>query len=227
MANTIANVLGTALLATGLLASSADRASAAFVGAACTTSTGVSYNGAAYTACSGSYSGNLTPTAATSLLNNDGGTLSPSGVDNLLFGGITDWTYDKKINTGATPVIENGTNILGFNINPTGSGITSGQWGFTNANYHGPVVLELKGSTYVSYYYFASITGANSMLGNWNMAGVATNPDNGGNPGLSHASLFYSASANSVPEPLTILGSLAALGIGSQLRRTKKDSEVG
>jgi hypothetical protein len=242
-------VLGTSVLASSIVALSPTVANAAFVGVTCAADVSVTYGGASETACTGSYEGNLTPVQATNLLNGTGtatlsGNVVPNttidgGVNGLPFGNITDWVFDRKINTSSTGgTIEDGANLLGFLITPA-TGTTSGQWGFTNTSYTGPIALELKGSTFLSYYFFNSIQGAVTALGQWQMGGVAQgdikrrgeiiglNPNQ--LPGLSHASLFYSASAypddpESVPEPLTILGTVLGGGAAWRMRKKLMDS---
>lgn len=197
MTNRFSVLVGSSVLAAGMISVSATNANAL----ACSTGT-VTYNGAAYNSCTGALSGNLNPSQETAYLN--------SGV----FASITDWVFDKKINTPGS--VENGTNFLSFSITPTG-GATSGDWGFSNTSYTGPVVLALKASQGRSYYYFSSIQGANSLLGDWNTNGTSTN--NQGSPqNLSHASLFYAESA-AVPEPLTMLGVGAAAGFGAFFKK--------
>ncbi|GFE68550.1 PEP-CTERM sorting domain-containing protein [Chroococcus sp. FPU101] len=200
MTNRFSVLVGSSVLAAGMITFSATDANAL----ACSAGS-VTYNGAAYNSCQGAFSGNLNPTQETSFLNDSGG----------LFAGITDWIYDRKINTPGS--VENGANFLGFSITPT-TGSTSGQWGFSNTSYTGPVVLALKAGQGRSYYYFSSITGANSLLGDWNTNGTSTN--NSGRPqNLSHASLFYVEPSAAVPEPLTMLGVGAAAGFGAFFKK--------
>ncbi len=143
-----------------------------------------------------------TPTGALNYLNNG------------VFNGITNWIFNSKIEVGASP---SGSNFLGFNIALQDE--SSGQWGFSNTNYTGPIVLELKASNYAAYYYFQSLTGAASLLGQWNTAGVTTG-SNGQIAGLSHASLFYTQPRTTpVPEPLGMLGTVVATGVGLGLKR--------
>ncbi len=206
----VPTLVGSAVLATGALGLSALDAEAFVLSSlACTNGT-VTYDGSGFTQCAGAYASqpgdNFNPTSERNLLNSA----------NL--GGINNWTWDKKIETPGSG--DNGTNILGFSITPT-NGATSGQWGFTNMSYNGPIVLSLKSSTRISFYYFASITGNNSLLGSWNTNGVSLNPQ--GNPqGLSHASLYYVNDPDNfepVPEPLTMLGVGAAVGFGSFFKK--------
>ena len=122
--------------------------------------------------------------------------------------------------------------MLGFTINPQTGDINSGTWGFSNDNYQGPIALELKAGNFLSYYFFEDITGGFDGL--WNTIGVAKAQEGNGDPlGLSHASLFYVEDGftpppgPAVPEPMTILGTGMALGLGTlfQKQRSKQKKQ--
>nr|WP_293099236.1 PEP-CTERM sorting domain-containing protein [Okeania sp. SIO2F4] len=168
MNKTFSTLIGSSILCSAAsMLMMAPAQGAAFVAANCADG-GVTYNGIGDISCT-NQENNANPTQATNYLN--GG----------VFSGIDNWIFDSKVEGTSG----NTNNFLGFEI------ASNGTWGFSNTNYTGPIVLELKGSTFRSYHYFDNITGANSLQGEWDMAGVAKKKKGSGNPGLSHASLFY------------------------------------
>lgn len=103
---------------------------------------------------------------------------------------------------------------MGVTLNVDSIQDTSGSWSATGLNYDlYKYVAVLKGGPTFSAYKIA--TGTTS--GTWNTDGIVTGGGQAG-PGLSHMT-FYKMDATPVPEPLTILGSATALGIGGLLKR--------
>ncbi len=217
-------------LAMGLGISSNSAASAmGFSGVSCTATSQTSYKSSAAAECSGSHEGNFNPQDAVNFLNGAGPTSLSNPISGPIFGNISNWQFDKKINTPGTA--ENGTNILGFSITPT-TGSTSGTWGFTDTRLLN-IVLELKGANFLSFYYWEGISGESTLEGLWDTLGVAQRTqkdDTINSPDLSHASLFFSQGTptggpiTAVPEPSSILGSIAFLGIGGFLCYRRKQT---
>jgi len=98
----------------------------------------------------------------------------------------------------------------------------SGGWSLTGVDTSN-LMIVLKGGLSFSAY---ELNGATS--GNWNTLGIEKgngNPE----PGLSHFTVYQAPQdAEPVPEPLTILGSATALGIGGLLKRqqSKKNNKA-
>ncbi len=90
----------------------------------------------------------------------------------------------------------------------TGGG-TSGGWTLTGVDTSNLMVVLKGGNSFSAY----ELNGATS--GDWNTLGLEKGNGEPG-PGLSHFTVYE---AEPVPEPLTILGSATALGIGGLLKR--------
>ena len=109
----------------------------------------------------------------------------------------------------------------------TGGG-TSGGWSLTGIDFSTTdIMVALKGGPSFSAYKLDGVT----TSGSWNTDGI----ENGGgnpNPGLSHFTVYQApkpvTDPEAVPEPLTILGSATALGIGGLLKRqqSKKNNKT-
>ena len=122
---------------------------------------------------------------------------------NGLFG-ITDWGTEIKVDASSGTTTSNGITL---NVTDNG-GASSGTWslsGISLNNYNIMAVLK-GGPTFTAYL-------LDSLNGTWNNQDLLTdgqNPSRGA--GLSHFSVY--TSAKPVPEPLTILGTGLALGLG-------------
>jgi hypothetical protein len=127
---------------------------------------------------------------------------SASEID-LIFGGS--WMEVAKVEG-------NGDTVNGLTVNDVGQ--TSGTWSALGLNYslYDYVAVIKAGNSFSAYKLTDDTFG-----GNWDTLGVEPN-NNENFPGLSHFTL-YKADATPVPEPLTILGSATALGIGGLLKR--------
>jgi len=108
----------------------------------------------------------------------------------------------------------------------TGGG-TSGGWSLTGVDFNtSNIMVVLKGGPSFSSYL---LDGATS--GTWNTDGVVNGGGQSG-PGLSHFTVYQApkpvTDPEAVPEPLTILGSATALGIGGLLKRqqSKKNNKA-
>ena len=132
---------------------------------------------------------------------------------NDIFGGL--WEQVAKVEA------ETGDTVNGLTVNDIGD--TSGTWSATGLNYSlYDYVAVIKAGNSFSAYKLADGT----FSGNWNTSGVKP-VGNGNTPDLSNLAL-YKADAEPVPEPLTILGSATALGIGGLLKRqqSKKNNKA-
>jgi len=93
---------------------------------------------------------------------------------------------------------------------------TDGFWSISGLT--SPFMIALKGADSYSTYYMDGST----TSGSWNTAGLFKGNGQPG-PGLSHFSVYVSRDAlpptQEVPEPMTILGSAAALGFGAMFKR--------
>ncbi|MEQ9622059.1 PEP-CTERM sorting domain-containing protein [Coleofasciculus chthonoplastes] len=121
-----------------------------------------------------------------------------------IFGGL--WEQVSKVESGTTSGV--------LTVNSLGQ--TSGTWSVSGIGDLSGYVAVIKAGNSFSAYKLGSATS-----GNWDTLGVE--PVGGGNtPGLSHFTLY-----KPVPEPLTILGSATALGIGGLLKRqqSKKNNK--
>ncbi|MFP4122824.1 PEP-CTERM sorting domain-containing protein [Coleofasciculus sp.] len=107
----------------------------------------------------------------------------------------------------------------------TGGG-TSGGWSLTGIDFSTTnIMVALKGGNSFSAYKLDGV-----ISGNWNTDGLVNG--GGGHPGLSHFTVYQApkpvTDPEAVPEPLTILGSATALGIGGLLKRqqSKKNNKA-
>jgi hypothetical protein len=107
----------------------------------------------------------------------------------------------------------------------TGSGQT-GTWNFAQG-FSGPAAVAVKAGNSYSLYFFADV--AEAYSGTFATGGVNTVGKKGNTPGLSHLSVFTAQrpstpppTAQSVPEPASILGLLAIGGLGIGLKRQRQ-----
>jgi len=131
--------------------------------------------------------------------------------------GVDAWSELFKVDS------DSGTN---GGLEVTGGG-TSGGWSLTGIDFNtSNIMVVLKGGPSFSAYL---LDGATS--GSWNTDGVVNGGGNPG-PGLSHVTVYQAPKPvqdpEAVPEPLTILGSATALGIGGLLKRqqSKKNNKA-
>ncbi|MEQ9235061.1 PEP-CTERM sorting domain-containing protein [Coleofasciculus sp. E2-BRE-01] len=131
--------------------------------------------------------------------------------------GVDAWSQLFKVDD------DSGTN---GGLNVTGGG-TSGGWSLTGIDFNtSNIMVVLKGGNSFSSYL---LDGATS--GSWNTNGVVKGNGQPG-PGLSHFTVYEApkpvTDPEAVPEPLTILGSATALGIGGLLKRqqSKKNNKA-
>jgi hypothetical protein len=150
-----------------------------------------------YTACQGAYE---LARGENDVTNGDSSNVVTQLLNEAdIFGqGIADWTFLSKTDTP--------------------SGGTSGVIDladFLKTGYD--VAISFKAADSFSIYWWAGDLGTD--LVSWSTAGTATN-DNGRVQGLSHYSVYY----RPVPEPLTLLGTAAALGLGAVMRRRTEEA---
>ncbi|MEQ9622934.1 PEP-CTERM sorting domain-containing protein [Coleofasciculus chthonoplastes] len=166
-------------------------------------------NFTSYTDCGGFFDGNGGNAG-------DDGVAAITGNDDAsdigaIFGGL--WEQVSKVESGTTSGV--------LTVNSVGQ--TSGTWSATGLNYslYDYVAVIKAGNSFSAY----KLTDATTS-GNWDTLGVEP-VGNNNTPGLSHLTL-YKADAEPVPEPLTILGSATALGIGGLLKRqqSKKNNKA-
>lgn len=147
-----------------------------------------------------------------------------SGNDNLiqdtvmsaLSGYASGWTYDTADKSDAT-----GNGV--FTSNP---GASAGTLTFDSPVF-GIFAVVLKSATASSVFVFDGGTTGIGSFG-FTMDGVSVNRQ-GIAQGLSHASFYRSATTSfvpptPVPEPLTLLGTAAALGLGAVMRRRTENA---
>jgi hypothetical protein len=165
-----------------------------------------------YTDCAGFFdgnNGNAGDDGIAAITGND----KASDID-LIFGG----SWMEVVKAGSGLASENDVTLTVGNF-----GTIGGTWSATGLNYnlYDYVAVIKAGNSFSAYQLANGTTG-----GDWDTLGVE--PVGGGNtPGLSHMTL-YKADAEPVPEPLTILGSATALGIGGLLKRqqSKKNNKA-
>ncbi|MEQ9357019.1 PEP-CTERM sorting domain-containing protein [Coleofasciculus chthonoplastes] len=131
--------------------------------------------------------------------------------------GVDAWSQLFKVDN------DSGTN---GGLNVTGGG-TSGGWSLTGIDFNtSNIMVVLKGGNSFSSYLLDGVTS-----GSWNTDGVVKGNGRPG-PGLSHFTVYQAPKPvqdpQDVPEPLTILGSATALGIGGLLKRqqSKKNNKA-
>lgn len=161
-------------------------------------------NFTSYTVCGGYFDGND----------------KASDID-AIFGGS--WMEVAKVEE------KTGKTVNGLTVNDVG--LTSGTWSATGLNYNlfDYVAVIKAGNSFSAYQLANSTTG-----GNWDTLGVKPvgNSNKPNTPGLSHFTVYQASKPvtdpEAVPEPLTILGSATALGIGGLLKRqqSKKNNKA-
>ncbi|MGA1627125.1 MAG: PEP-CTERM sorting domain-containing protein [Prochlorothrix sp.] len=181
----------------------ADLTQAAMVGGECGSTEITEVMTGEYLACSGAYEGNDSNDQV-NVMN----ALASLGSDLGLTG---DWGYDAADKSDA-----DGNGV--FTSNPD---ISSGTLSFDSPMY-GIFAVALKAADYYSIFVFDGGTTGISTF-NFTTDGVALNSNSGDGADLSHAT-FYSYNAKPVPEPLTLLGTAAALGIGAVMRRRTEEA---
>ncbi|MBD1911634.1 PEP-CTERM sorting domain-containing protein [Leptolyngbya sp. FACHB-16] len=165
-------------------------------------------------ACQGPISGNDTGAQGTAE-----GSLDAGLFQSLV--GSGDWSLGGKS--------DGGSNTYGFFANNNNS---QGSWGFSSP-FSGSFALSLKAGTSYSLYLFNNVS--NFTTGSFNTIGVALDGSGRAGRGLSHASLFvFKPSQTSgggggqpVPEPLTVLGTVMAAGMGYGIKRKKIQAKRG
>lgn len=126
------------------------------------------------------------------------------------------WTEGPKVDTpsGATNV----ANGLSLALTYT-DGTKSGGWSLSGIDSSiNRLVVAIKGGTKASYYIFTRATGLadGAISGTWSYDALAPQ-------GVSNFTVYTS---EDVPEPLTILGTLAAAGIGYGLKRRRDAAQT-
>ncbi|MEQ8996600.1 MAG: PEP-CTERM sorting domain-containing protein [Coleofasciculus sp. B1-GNL1-01] len=146
--------------------------------------------------------------------------------DNKLFG-IDTWSQLFKVDSSSG--VDGGLNVTAdtYDEEEEEKEAISGTWSLADVDFNtSNIMVVLKGGPSFSAY---KLNGATS--GRWNTDGVVNGGDNPG-PGLSHVTVYQAPkdiqNAEPVPEPLTILGSATALGIGGLLKRqqSKKNNKA-
>ncbi|MEQ8386412.1 MAG: PEP-CTERM sorting domain-containing protein [Coleofasciculus sp. A1-SPW-01] len=196
----VPSVLAAAGIAVASSAFSPAQAALTSLGTTCNTS-----NVGGSILCEGAFSGNDSSTEVN---------------DNKIFGFDT-WSQLFKVDdsSGSTG---------GLTVDLTNSGDeTEGTWSLTGVDFStSNIMLVLKGGNSFSSYL---LDGATS--GSWNTNGILKGNDKPG-PDLSHFTVYQAPKPvqdpEAVPEPLTILGSATALGIGGLLKRqqSKKNNKA-
>jgi hypothetical protein len=172
----------------------------------------------AFTDCVGSFQ--LGP-SENDVTNGDPGNLASQILATGVFGNITNWTFNEKINDNGTTT---GTDPLGFNWTNVGSGQTSGAFNFSNLTpATTALAISLKSGRGFSMYYLPAGTLLNSTV-SWDTLGVSTNRQ--GNPqALSHASVYFNTTpTTAVPTPALLPG-LVGMGL-TAMRKKKKAQEI-
>ncbi len=198
-------LVGSSVLAAGLLSLSAIEASAASLGpgnGTCSV-TDVTVLGMNATSCRGYYAGN------------DKNQDTEDTLADQFAAGTWTQSVSSDDDPGSLPI--------------TGAGTTSGTWG-TTITHNLDFALAVKAGNSFSLYYFTGKT-LPLDLGDatWSTAGVE--PVGSGNtPALSHLTLYTGTSGtNPIPEPLTMLGAGTALGFGTffkkKLAQAKSDKK--
>lgn len=165
-------------------------------------------------ACRGPLAGNDTGNQGTAEGHLDGG-LFQSLV------GSGDWSLGGKSDAGS--------NDYGFFANNNSS---RGAWGFRTP-FSGSFALSLKAGTSYSLYLFNNVNGFTT--GSFNTIGTALNGSGNAGRDLSHASLFVfkptqpsgGGGGQAVPEPLTVLGTVMAAGMGYGIKRKQNQAKRG
>ncbi len=181
------------------------------VGNLCST-TDVSVTGGIFaTACKGSYSGN------------DTGAGAP--LQSLLNGGL----FEDTVGSGFWSLFGK-SDEGGLFANHDSS---TGSWSLLGgAKLSGPFVISLKAGDAYSAYLFNNVGEVTS--GFFNTIGVSTSGNGTTGRDLSHASLFTFQSetvalppeSQAVPEPFTVMGTVAAAGIGYRLKKSRDSKKA-
>jgi hypothetical protein len=153
--------------------------------------------------------------------NGDSGNLASQILATGVFGNITNWTFNEKINDNGTTT---GSDPLSFNWVDVGSEQTSGSFNFSNLNFATTALaISLKSARGFSMYYLPAGSLSSSTV-SWNTLGVSTNPQ--GNPqALSHASVYFNTPpTTAVPTP-ALLPALAGMGLAA-VRKRKQVQEA-
>jgi len=134
--------------------------------------------------------------------------------------GVDGWSQLFKVDSSS------GSNG-GLTVSKDNGQAKDGDWSLTGIDFNtSNIMVALKGGPSFSAYL---LDGATS--GRWNTDGVVNGGGNPG-PGLSHFTVYEAPKTvqdpEPVPEPLTILGSATALGIGGLLKRqqSKKNNKA-
>ncbi|MEQ8465178.1 PEP-CTERM sorting domain-containing protein [Coleofasciculus sp. E1-EBD-02] len=140
--------------------------------------------------------------------------------DNALFG-IDEWSQLFKVNSSS------GTDG-DLTVSKNNGQAKNGTWSLTGIDFNtSNIMVVLKGGPSFSAYLLDGVT----TSGDWNTDGVVKGNGDPG-PGLSHFTVYEApkpvTDPEAVPEPLTILGSATALGIGGLLKRqqSKKNNKA-
>lgn len=215
MVNTLARTLTAVTvgaLSLGAIALTAESASALTLSASNCSASTVRANGTNFTACAGAFTGNDTGAGRPLETALENGTLFSSFLSSY---NIVDWVEYGKSDSSGPVTASNGS--------------AAGTWGVA-APINGPFVISFKagnensGGGWSAFLFdgIANVTG-----GTFNTLGVAVNPNNGRGRGLSHASVFVPVLGQqppqAVPEPMTILGTGAAIGLGALMKRRKQE----
>jgi len=213
---------GSAIALTGLMLTPSEalakKSSGTLSQAACSVSqvSGTTASGTVFaTACNGPNAGNDTGAQGTAEGLLDGGLFQS-------FVGSGNWSLGGKS--------DGGSNNFGFTATQNKS---TGGWGFSTP-FTGTFALSLKAGNNYSLYLFDNVT--SFTQGTFDTIGVALNGSKTAGRDLSHASLFVfnptqpnpgNNAGQPVPEPLTVLGTMMAAGMGYGIKRKQKMAKQG
>ena len=139
------------------------------------------------------------------------------------FGGSGTWTQlglqaEGFPESGGSGQITQGSLVVSYD-----AGSKTGTWQFTSSQPYTSYAVALKGAKDSKAYLFSDLNGFGGILsGTWDGRALLT-PNGKNQPALSNFRIYGSGPVDPVPEPLTILGTVAAAGIGYGLKR-RRDS---
>lgn len=149
----------------------------------------------------------------------DGGANNPASkiLATGVFGGITNWTFNAKLDPGQT-----GSNPLGFSVSSIGG--TQGSFGFSSIDLSTTdLAFSLKGGPSYSIYYVPANSLSDPLNIVWNTLGIEKGNGKAG-PGLSHASVYYAnaggigGDGEAIPTPALLPG---LIGLGAAALRKR------
>jgi hypothetical protein len=214
MNKTISILVGTSVLALGMLAFSPSRAQGAPCGLGGITASGFTLIDGpdCYGALNGIDGENpINGIQGIPSVGPNEGDFIPGGAWNY-----QNWTFLAK-EEGGIPLGEG--NLV---IDSLGS--QTGTWSYNNFDVGKQYALVLKAANLWSVYGFTAT--ATSGGGNWSSSSAGLVNGGGTVFGLSHFSIYEGIASTPVPEPLTLLGSGIALGFGAFMKRKMDKAKI-